>query len=334
MNPTTAITSLSCASSSFCMAGDLNGNTYAYDGASWSLASSPDGSTVTGISCTPTPASCMAVTENGNALITSNDGQSWTFTPQPDGAQLDAVSCVSATTCVVTDDTGNAFILLGGTWIDSPPVSPYPLTSVSCASATFCAALDSQGNVFTYQGSLWTPSSQNPIFTASGGSALTCLSGSLCLMGDASGNVYAYDNGIWTPDHANPVDSDGGVTAISCTSTSSCVVADSIGHALAYAPPFAPRAPIVLLPQSTLDVTTVSGTVGVPLTLETSGDRVTEGPPIRSPPRDRPCALCRRLTFSLPTPPDRARSSRRRRAMERSRRGVPTTWALSRDLRC
>lgn len=266
----TAMTSLSCTSSSFCMAGDSNGSTYVYNGVSWVNGTSPDGSTVTGISCASTPGSCMAVTNNGNAFITSNDGNSWSSTPQPDGAPLDAVSCVASTFCVATDDAGNAFAYDGLVWDSGTSVSSFPLTSISCVTTTLCTAVDGQGNIFTYNGTLWIGASQNPIDTANG-TVLTCPTTSFCLVGDANGNIYVDEHGVWSPDAGNPVDSDGGITAISCSSTSSCIVVDSSGHALVYVPPAPPVVPVVLVPQSALTVTTTSGTVGVPLTLETSG---------------------------------------------------------------
>lgn len=267
-----AMTSISCTSALFCMAGDTNGNTYAYDGASWSSASQPDGSTVTGISCTPAPTSCMVVTENGNAFVSTNEGQSWdTFSPSG-GAPLDAVSCATAAFCVATDDAGNAFSFDGSTWSVGTLVSAFPLTSLSCVTATFCAAADSQGNVFMFNGSNWIAVPHNPVGAATGATALTCPTTSLCVLGDANGNIYVDENGTWTPDPADPVDGGGGgITAISCSSNNFCVVADNNGDALVYAPPTPPVAPVVPLPQNALVITTVSGVVGVPLTLETVG---------------------------------------------------------------
>jgi outer membrane protein OmpA-like peptidoglycan-associated protein len=339
------------------MAGDVNGNTYVYDGIAWITANQPDGSAIEGISCPPSSTFCMVATNNGNTLFTQDEGLIWDSTvTQPDGDALDAVSCSSTTSCVVTDDVGNAFALDGDVWLFSPNVSPNPLTSISCPTADFCDAVDSEGDVFTYDGLIWTSASQNPIVLASGPIALTCPTTLFCLIGDAIGNVYANDeplnDGGWVADPTDPVDPNGGVTALSCSSATSCVAADDAGHALSYTPQAAPSsltinnipvpatvgstftpaittnsdgaitvldttssvcslsgtlvtflaagtcdlqattaataaylagagsiqsitvtvAPIVSLrPQNSLDITTVSGTAGVPLTLLTSG---------------------------------------------------------------
>lgn len=271
LDPGIDLTSVSCTSSSSCMAGDLNGNTYTFNGTSWAAgATQPDGSAVMGVGCTPTPASCMVVTDNGSAFITNDDGSTWTSTPYLDGSSLNAVSCVSMAFCVVTDSLGNAFAYNGGTWTTSP-VSLNPLTTVSCVAANDCVAIDSQGNVFTFDGLVWTAQPQNPVVTASGLSALTCPTTSLCVIGDANGDIFFDDGSAWSADPANPVDGGASLTALSCLSTTTCVGADDNGHVLIYAPPQPPSHPFSPLPQTPLEITSVNGTVGTPLTLGTSG---------------------------------------------------------------
>src|SRR5690242_14246237 len=80
-----ALNSVSCPSSSFCVAVDLRGDAVTYNGTSWTPPAviegekqNPDGTfqshRLTSVSC-PSTSFCMAVDENGNAV--SYNGTSW-----------------------------------------------------------------------------------------------------------------------------------------------------------------------------------------------------------------------------------------------------------------
>jgi len=60
--------SVSCTSSTFCVAVDDQGNAYQYDGGGWSSAQSIDGShSLNSVSCSSS-SFCVAVDNNGSAL--------------------------------------------------------------------------------------------------------------------------------------------------------------------------------------------------------------------------------------------------------------------------
>jgi hypothetical protein len=181
------LTSVSCTSSSFCLATGSPAGAERWDGHQWSQLSAPDPfdpDTDTGlqsVSCV-SPTFCLAVgspkTGNGTALAATWNGASWTMlTPaRPAGSAgtaLAGVSCASTTNCVAAGyyvPTPGAFprmlteVWNGTSWkIGSPDLrvnTDNPLhISVSCASATACMVTwGSFGEALSrwWNGSKWT----------------------------------------------------------------------------------------------------------------------------------------------------------------------------------
>ena len=75
-----------------------------WDGTSWTVGPTPDGTSLQGVSCT-SATTCTAVGVNGTGTYaTAWDGTNWTdqTTPNPSGsieAALNAVVCLSVTAC-------------------------------------------------------------------------------------------------------------------------------------------------------------------------------------------------------------------------------------------
>jgi hypothetical protein len=161
---------ISCTDSSNCVAvgdfvdsssGDFQTLIETWNGATWTLTSSPEPGTssteLLGVSCTSS-SRCVAVgwyfdgpTTQG--LIETRNGTSWSVTPSPsdstDGV-LTSVSCTSATSCaaVGSDIRASGSVTLGERWDGTSwSVTPTPnvdldsLQAVSCTSSTSCAAV-------------------------------------------------------------------------------------------------------------------------------------------------------------------------------------------------
>ena len=187
---------VSCTSRTACVAvgSASNGTTEqtlieAWDGTSWSIASSPNTSptlsnALANVSCT-SPTSCVAVgtASNGTSdqtLIETWDGSAWSITPSPNTSptqanQLSGVSCTSATACVAvgyafngTNDQTLIETWGGSAWSiapspDTSPTQTNQLIDVSCTSATACVAVGwsdppavSQNLIVAWDGSSWT----------------------------------------------------------------------------------------------------------------------------------------------------------------------------------
>jgi hypothetical protein len=118
------ISSLSCASSTFCVAVRSSGNINYYDGKSWSKPVSIDDTS----------------SQTGN-----RDG-------------LTSVSCQSVRFCVAVDDLGRALTYDGSAWSAPRTVDPaLGLSTVSCPNKQFCVALNDLGAAFVYDGASWSP---------------------------------------------------------------------------------------------------------------------------------------------------------------------------------
>ena len=192
-----SLDSVSCASSSFCVA--VNGDSYTFNGTSWSAATTiGNGESFEGVSC-PSSSFCAAVGHNGSGAVF--DGSSWSTTASidPNGQGLSSVSCPSSSFCVAVDGAGNALTFNGSSW--SAPASIYRgqgLSSVSCTSASFSVAVGGPGNALTFNGSTWSaPVSIDP--NGHGLSSVSCSSASFCVAVDAVGDEITYTAGAAPP---------------------------------------------------------------------------------------------------------------------------------------
>jgi len=167
---------------------------------------------------------CVAVDQNGNALI--YNGQTWSSPASVDSnGQLASVSCVAGITfCMAVDESGDV-LTYDGSW-SAPQVvdSSGYFTSVSCVSASFCVSVDANGNDYIDNGGNW--SSTN--LTSAEVSTVSC-SGTFCAAGDYGGRAYTYSNGSWSG--PNTVDTSI-FESISCASASFCLASDGNSEVL------------------------------------------------------------------------------------------------------
>ncbi len=239
------IESISCPSSSYCMAVDASGQYFTFNGTSWTSPTQFDtqingnGNYVASVSCVSTTF-CVAVDSAGYGQ--SYDGSSWTTPTLLDGSGngpnltgqvlISSVSCVSTTFCVAVDMSGNAFTFNGTSWSTADPVAgssnpPVQLFSVSCVSTSFCmASAGNNGAVYTFDGSTWTSSSS---FTTNRIDSLSCTSTTFCMAVDSSGNAGSFNGASWGGGKQIATDVVP-ITDVSCVGSSFCVASVNDGN--------------------------------------------------------------------------------------------------------
>jgi hypothetical protein len=264
---TVTLDSVSCPSTSFCLAGGYGGVEYSTDptgGASaWHAVKIGKSSAAYRVSC-PSRSFCAAVNAaGGDVLTTSNPagGASAWKTTAVDGTsglvKLVGISCPSRSLCVATDTGGDVLTSTrpaGGAsaWhhVDLGSI----VDAIACPTSTVCVGKSTgAGELFTatdptgaasawHAGKVsWLP----PDGEGGPGIAylpLACGSASLCLGGNNYGDVAASVHpaggaSTWQA----PVNVAGAnvITAIACPSTSLCVAGDAEGNVVTSTDPAA-----------------------------------------------------------------------------------------------
>lgn len=240
-----AVTAVSCATSTMCVAVTRDGSALTFDGTTWGAPVPVDpGTTLRDVAC-PSATFCMAVggaSDQGFAF--EYDGQSWQAAPGSDqGGGMSHVSCPSATFCAaVHSDTVALFT--DGTWGAPAKIGSgrnYYMIDVACVDASLCLAT-TQDDYLRYDGSSWTAPAPfgKRIVTESD---LACPAATECVsVGSAAnrphstipyGTGYAvtYDGSGWgTPVIMDPAHD--GPDAVSCPSLSFCAATDTAGYVL------------------------------------------------------------------------------------------------------
>jgi hypothetical protein len=219
------ITTVSCPTTTFCMAGDVLGRYLTFDGHRWTRtrhvesAALRDADRAAGtaaiveISCAGVRF-CAAVTASGRALTW--EGTQWssaqTLVP-PATANLDrvlylsslaGVSCAGANRCVAVGPGGFAYVYDGSAWSAPQPVDPQAatagsrqgLTAVSCATGRFCVAVDGLGRAIAYDGHAWAP--PQVVDSSLGLADVSCASARFCVALDDLGDGAVFDGASWS----------------------------------------------------------------------------------------------------------------------------------------
>ncbi len=229
-----SISSISCSSSSFCMAVDSLGNVYSSGNqTAWSepyLIDSGDG--FTSISCADqTTSYCMAINGNGNAYYCSSNN----CTSNPPifsksivnpGDLLTSISCSSSSSCMAVDNNGNAFDYNGSSWALKNIDSTNVINSISCSTSSSCMAVDNNGNAILFKSGTW--SSPVNIDSTNVINSISCSSASFCVAVDNNGNAFDYNGSSWaqtaTTNEYVPLE------AVSCVSSVACYATDTKGN--------------------------------------------------------------------------------------------------------
>lgn len=200
------ITDVSCASVSFCLAVDSQGDTLTWNGSTWSAPSDEGGGGPDSVSCvSATFCASASDADDGDALTTWN-GSAWsapTTLDNLDNALGFQVSCASASLCFAFNarEQGGGYVATwnGSTWgapvlIDRTKLGGLPnsIDGVSCVSASFCVAVDFGGNALTWNGSAWSVPAKADKSGFDTLNAVSCVSASFCVAGDDGGRVLTY----------------------------------------------------------------------------------------------------------------------------------------------
>ena len=217
----------------------IYGVAFLYNGSTWEQVTLPSGTGhLATISCTSS-SFCMAVgdnPDNTDGIALSYQSGTWKENLLP--FQPYVVSCTSSSFCVTVESGGCAptyygcnnsvaslYTYNGTTWRQASIPFGTTIYQTSCVPSSFCMAVgqNSFGNdvAFLYNGSTWKQASLPPY--TGGLYAVSCVSANFCMVGgDNSSDVtISYQAGIW-----KRISLPSGATdplSISCTSTSFCV---------------------------------------------------------------------------------------------------------------
>jgi hypothetical protein len=233
-DPPHNVTTLSCASATYCIAGDSAGETMTLRAGTWTkphvITTQPLG--VREIRCGVSPhpyqsLACAAVVGDFNALSLNSYKSPWS--PVPSSSSLTySVSCSSA--CEYLSPTGRSRGLVGGYL---PKLSTSAIaTDVSCPpEQSQCIAIDSMGHSYVSHKNTW---SAGPSVTMTKGAilwALSCASMTFCVAIDLQGHAFTFDGTKWS---AGTKVSPLGLLNVSCGATYFCVASDLLGGARVY----------------------------------------------------------------------------------------------------
>jgi hypothetical protein len=234
--------SVSCPTSSFCMAVDGSagtnggGSALMFNGHTWTAPAPVSSSGLSAVSCASS-SFCVAVNQ---------DAYDWHGTSWGNGTLLNggegyqSVSCPVQAFCAAVGHNGGAVIWNGAGWSSASQVETNTagdsiLSSVSCVGVNSCITVDGNGNFFYYEGA-WTPDKHNPLDpNGQGLASISCPSASpgFCMAVDGAGNAWEF-TGSWSRTSIDP--NGQGLTGVSCASSSFCVAVDTVGNALEYGP--------------------------------------------------------------------------------------------------
>jgi hypothetical protein len=229
---------VSCTSAMFCVAGDGAGNTFAYDGTSWSAPTLMATAGLSELSCAGRRF-CAALDDNAHALF--YDGSSWSKPKVIRGAfQPQFISCPSVGFCMAMD-TNEGYRLSAGHWASTGFIStsepsggsePDEASAVSCSGPHFCAALDDFGDAFTWRaGRGWSARHRFDRSLTDGSDAVSCPTKVACTAVDASGFTTRWNGTAWS--RKRQIDHPG-LADVSCPTPQFCLAVDFRERAVLY----------------------------------------------------------------------------------------------------
>jgi hypothetical protein len=244
------LTSVSCASSSLCLAADTSGSVMTFDPAAVPASNKQlidSGNGVNAASCIASTTDCIVSDTKGNAYYATNVSTSasgtWTTWSGPTGqSPSQAIDCPTSALCVLADgraeegDGGKLYYAssLGGTWKEAFDPT-YGVNSISCGSTSLCVSGQAEGFIH-----FSTKPASTEWFVGEIGFAtvnsIDCLTASFCAAVDSKGNGHIANTEAKIKESSGwkstDVDGTTALHGIACTSTTSCVAVDSAGDVL------------------------------------------------------------------------------------------------------
>ena len=233
-DPLHALTSVACASATYCVAGDAAGETVTYRAGRWFaprlVTALPLGVREVRCGASVHPYSslqCAAVAGNFQALHLASFTAHWTAVP-PAGTQTYAISCAHA--CEYLSPEGRSSGLVGG-YIPKLPASAI-VTDVSCpVGPSGCVAIDSSGDSYASGSGQWMAGPPVESVASRLLWSVSCSSASFCAAIDLSGHAYLFNGSTWS---VGVKVSSLGLYALSCAAAYFCVATDLVGGAYVY----------------------------------------------------------------------------------------------------
>ena len=198
-----ALNSVSCVSTTFCMAvGNKDTTIYpwggvatqglalAFDGTNWSQTNLPQiVNSLSSVSCIASTY-CQAVgtysipTPNGNinqVAALGWNGSTWTTESLPISyvSNLTSISCVTISYCQAVGSNNSTAVVYDGTYWNSEeplPSNTLNLNSISCVTISYCQAVGSDNSAIVYDGTTWIQEA-TPVSSLS---SVDCVSVGVC----------------------------------------------------------------------------------------------------------------------------------------------------------
>jgi len=233
-DPPHTLTSVSCASASYCIASDAAGETFTWRNGAWSpakvITTLPLGirEVRCGQSARPyVSLACAAIIGDFHVLSLRSYRSAWTPV-LPSTVQTYAVSCTSR--CEYLSPAGRSSGLVGG-YLPQLPIGEIA-TDVSCpAFTTNCVAINNAGQSYVSQKGKWILGPRVESNPALQLWSLSCARMDFCVAVDIQGHAYTFNGTKWS---TGTKVSKLGLYAVSCGATYFCVASDLLGGAFVY----------------------------------------------------------------------------------------------------
>jgi len=233
-DPPHTLTSIACASATYCVASDTAGEMVTYRDGAWGvpqvITSAPLG--VREVRCGESPhpyssLACAAIFGDFHILARHSYRSAWR-PALAKGAQVYAVSC--SLKCEYLSPAGRSSGLVHG-YLPKLPAGDIA-TDVSCAAyTTACVAIDNAGHSYVSQGAKWILGPTVESYADRQLWSVSCVTATFCAAVDIQGHAYLYNGTAWS---AGTKVSRLGLYGISCGATYFCVATDLLGGAFVY----------------------------------------------------------------------------------------------------
>jgi hypothetical protein len=273
--------SVSCVSATLCAFGGPSGNVVTFDPNNYpaSQVTTPVGSTLVTVTCTPTSTRCLVLYVNGAGTIDLQAPSKPTLTTvDRSGAPLFGLTCPTATTCVALSFTRGVLAFdprapENATTAPSPVANP---SAVACPAATQCTIADGDGSVTTFDPRAPGAPDATPVDAGHRPTALACPTTTQCTLVDQDGGQSTFNP--QAPSASRRVVQGGATfTGVTCPSTSRCVAGGTSGQVAVFDPGAANPALFTIDPGYVLASPSCPSTTQCTL-IDNAGARVTFNP--------------------------------------------------------
>jgi photosystem II stability/assembly factor-like uncharacterized protein len=222
--------SVSCPSTSECVAVGFSIVTSRDGGMTWTLQTPGAGKFLADVTC-PSVSECLAVGNSGTIERSDDGGLTWTAQISGTSQNLYRIDCPSTSECITVGQNGILSSEDGGmTWAIWNSGPGEYLGGISCPTANECVAVGANGTVLTSGdgGTTWTNRTSG---TAAVLSAVSCPTASQCVIVGTNGTILTSEDGgtTWTVAVSGTIKT---LFETSCFSVNECVAVGDHGTIL------------------------------------------------------------------------------------------------------